>query len=194
MKFATSDLIVIAIFFFSSCQPKKVDEQNHLHDSMSSPLEQTDTLKKSVPKEAHAQIGNAHIMIKYHAPAVRGRTIWGGLVSYEDVWVTGAHRATTFEIDNSIIVDEKEIPAGKYALFTIPGKDKWKIILNSNWEQHLADEYDEKEDVIRLDVTPQQLPNVQERLHYEIIPDGQSKGLVTMAWEKVKISMPFQIK
>ena len=76
-----------------------------------------DTLKKSIPKEVHAQLGKAHVMIKYHDPDVRGRMIWGGLVTYDEVWVTGAHRSTSLEVDRTFIVDKKEIPAGKYALF-----------------------------------------------------------------------------
>ena len=65
---------------------------------------QTDTIKTSIPKEEHAQIGGSDITIKYHAPGVRGGTIWGGLVPYGEVWVTGAHSATTFEIDRNFVV------------------------------------------------------------------------------------------
>ncbi|MFX7732024.1 DUF2911 domain-containing protein, partial [Acinetobacter baumannii] len=72
----------------------------------------------------------------------------------DEVWVTGAHEATTFEIGKSFIVGGKEIPAGKYAIFTIPGKNEWTVIINKQWKQHLATEYDEKEDVVRIKVKP----------------------------------------
>jgi hypothetical protein len=163
--------------------------KNHSQSSV-----QTDTLKKSIPKEVHAQIGNAHVMIKYHAPTVRGRTIWGGLVPYGEVWVTGAHSATSLEIDRNFSVDEKEISAGKYALFTIPGKDKWTIIINKKWDQHLADEYDQKDDIARIEVMPEQLSHVQERLRYAVVSENGNNGVIEITWEKIKVRLPFQLK
>ena len=154
----------------------------------------TDTLKKSIPKEEHVKIGNAHIRIKYYSPAVRGRIIWGGLVPYEEVWVTGAHNATSFEISRNFVIKNKEIPAGKYAIFTIPGKEKWTIILNKNWDQHLTDEYDEKEDLIRIDVIPQYSSDIQERLNYSIVSENSDSATVSISWEKIKVVLPFHIK
>jgi hypothetical protein len=194
MKLIATNLLIVSILLISACESKK-ELSDHNHDSTSSaPVIQADTIKKSIPKEEHAQIGTAHVTIKYHAPAVRGRMIWGGLVPMGEVWVTGAHRATSFEINRNFTVGEKEMTAGKYAFFTIPGQEKWTIILNRNWDQHLTDEYDQKEDAIRLDVTPEQLQNIQERLKYSIVREDETKGAVVIRWEKLKISMPFQIK
>lgn len=152
-----------------------------------------DTIKKSIPKEVHAQFGEAHMMIHYHAPAVRGRVIWGGLIPYGDVWVTGAHSATNWEFNKDIIINDKTIAAGKYAIFTIPGKENWTVIINKNWDQHLADEYDTKDDVIRVTVKPE-LQNHQERLSYALTSADNKKGQLIIAWEKVRITLPFQIK
>ena len=154
----------------------------------------TDTTKKSIPKEVHTEIGDAHIMIFYTAPAVRGRVIWGGLVPYDEVWVTGAHKATTWEFTTSIEINRTVIPAGKYAIFTIPRKDKWTFILNKKWDQHLADDYNSKDDVLRLEVTPDNLKTTQERLLYSIVEGENNQGVLSIRWEKVKISVPFQVR
>lgn len=151
----------------------------------------TDTLKKSIPKEVHAQLGTAHHMIHYYSPGVRERAIWGGLVPYDEVWVTGAHRATTWEFDKAIEINGVHIPAGKYAFFTIPGKKKWVLILNRKWDQHLADEYTEAEDVIRVEVDPQKSKKHQERLAYYLKPDKKNNARLTMRWEKISVSLPF---
>jgi hypothetical protein len=153
-----------------------------------------DTLKKSIPKEVHAQVGQAHLMLYYHAPAVRGRMIWGGLVPYGEVWVTGAHRATAWEFNRDIVIGNTTIAAGKYAIFTIPGKEQWTIIINRNWNQHLADDYDAKEDVVRINVTPQNIAALQERLAYGIKAQSDHQGILTIRWEKILISLPFTIK
>ncbi len=150
-----------------------------------------DTIKKSIPKEVHSQIAGTHMMLHYYAPAVRGRVIWGGLVPMGEVWVTGAHAATSWEFNNDIVVDGKIIPAGKYAIFTIPGKDRWTFIVNKNWEQHLTDEYDPKDDVARINVKPQKAKH-QERLLYEIVAKG-TNGELQISWEKVKVVVPFKV-
>ena len=187
-------LMVLAIVFAACNSKQNNGEHQHESNPASTNATPVDTVKKSIPKEEHAQIGDAHIMIKYHAPSVRGRTIWGGLVPYGEVWVTGAHSATSIEISKDFTVGSKNIPAGKYALFTIPGNDKWTIILNKNWDQHLADEYNEGEDVVRLEVEPQTTENIQERLRYSVRKIDDDNGFVNFRWEKIQVSMPFQLK
>jgi hypothetical protein len=188
-------IIVIALMIgFANACTKKTESNKHQHDTSESAQMPADTIKKSIPKEEHAQVGNAHVMIKYTAPAVRGRAIWGGLVPYGEVWVTGAHSATSIEIDKNFTVADKEISAGKYAMFTIPGQDRWVIILNKNWEQHLTDEYDQGDDLVRVEVTPQQLSDIQERLKYTVITESDTGGSIDIMWEKIKVSMPFKIK
>jgi hypothetical protein len=154
----------------------------------------SDTLKKSIPQSVHSEIGDSHIMVFYSAPAVRGRVIWGGLVPYGEVWVTGAHKATTWEFTNNLEINKTIIPAGKYAIFTIPGREKWIFIINKKWDQHLADEYNSKEDVLRVEVIPQVLTSSEERLLYSITEEENNKGVLAISWEKIKISIPFQVK
>ncbi len=67
--------IIISITILAACAGKK-ESIEHTHGASEPKTEvQQDTIKKSIPKEEHAQVGNAHVMIKYHAPAVRGRAI-----------------------------------------------------------------------------------------------------------------------
>lgn len=153
-----------------------------------------DTLKRSIKSAAIGKIGNAKILINYHSPGVRKRVIWGGLVSFGDVWVTGAHSATSIKIDKPFKVGEKIIPAGKYALFTIPDESGWIVIINKNWQQHLADDYDPKEDLVRIKVKPVIQDSVTERLQYFIKDNGNKKGTIAVAWEKLKIEFPVAIK
>ncbi|MBF8963773.1 DUF2911 domain-containing protein [Pontibacter sp. FD36] len=149
-----------------------------------------DTLKGSLKAEAHGMIGDAHLTIAYHSPAVRGRQIWGGLVAYNQVWVTGAHTATSLMTDKDITIGGKPLPAGKYALFTIPGEQEWTIIINKNWDQHLADDYAESEDVLRFTVQPEIAPVKQERLRYEIVSGNGGNGTIQITWDMLKVSLP----
>ncbi|HNU47365.1 MAG TPA: DUF2911 domain-containing protein [Bacteroidia bacterium] len=185
--FVITILTVVSFLFFGKTIAQKTEEVCY------NPNLVKDTTKKSIKSMAYAIVAGDSIKINYHSPGVRKRIIWGGLVPYDEVWVTGAHDATTLEIPKTFIVNGKEIPAGKYALFTIPGKNEWTIIINKQWKQHLATEYDEKEDVIRLKVKPEKNAHT-ERLQYFIDANSNNKGKISVAWEKIKIELPFVIK
>lgn len=156
---------------------------------------ENDTTPKSIKAMTVGKIGAATVTIQYSSPKVRGRTIWGELVPFEKVWVAGANNATSIEFDRAVEVAGKVVPAGKYAFFTIPGKETWTLILNKNWEQHLADEYDQNDDVVRMEVKPE--PNAHlERLQYFVNPTSgdAADGGISMAWETLKIRMAVKAK
>ena len=152
-----------------------------------------DTAKKSIKAYVQNKIGAAHFKIHYHSPAVRGRIIWGGLVPYEQVWVSGAHNATSIESDRDFIINGRKIPAGKYAFFTIPSKEEWTVIINKNWDQHLTDEYKQGDDLLRMKVKPDTLDHNQERLMYDINQWSQKEGNLLLYWEKLKLVIPVRI-
>ncbi len=145
-----------------------------------------DSVKGSVYAKAVVSVGSDSIRITYHSPAVRKRIIWGGLVPYGEVWVTGAHNATTLETSRTLLIGGKVLAPGKYALFTIPGPDEWIVIINKNWNQHLAWDYDAKDDVVRFVVRPEQA-NHLERLQYFLNIIEPSLCAIEMRWEKVRV-------
>ncbi len=190
MKVLILALMMMALMVACSNNGAGNHEGSH-HDSATVPK---DASKKSIPAEAKKWVRNTDIKIAYHSPAVRGRVIWGGLVPYDAVWVTGAHSATTLEVGKDFILGGKMIPAGKYALFTIPGKDGWTIILNKNWKQHLADDYSEAEDVVRIQAKPQATDGVTERLNYAIDQTGERTANVIISWEKLRVPFAIEIR
>ncbi len=202
-------MIITGIFLYASCgnnlrnqntsesEATNVENQGNFIDSDSvkvkvqdicyNPNLVKDTTKKSIKSIATGSINGDSVIINYHSPGVRKRIIWGGLVPFDEVWVTGAHDATTIEFDKPLKMGGKEIPGGKYALFSIPGRNEWTVIINKHWQQHLATEYDQKDDIVRIKVKPQNNEHT-ERLQYFIEDKGNGKGTISMAWEKVKIS------
>lgn len=170
-----------------SQQEKKIEEVCY------NPNAKGDTSKRSIKSSAVGKIGDANVTINYHSPGVRKRVIWGGLVPYDEVWVTGAHNATSIEVDKSFTVGGKTIEAGKYAVFTIPGKSMWTVIINKKWDQHLANDYDEKDDVLRIKVKPIKQAKSIERLQYFIKNGRENQGTIAVAWERWKIEFPLAI-
>ena len=143
---------------------------------------------KSPRNSVMAMTGGNHIHIDYSAPSARGRQIFGGLVAYDEVWVTGAHKATTIKFDQDVLIDGKELKSGKYGLFTIPGKDEWTVILNQDWDMHLADDYKDVNDIIRIKVKPETLNETAEALTFDVKEKDAKTTTIAMSWDKTKIS------
>jgi len=184
-------IMIFSSILLLSCGNEKKQE-SHEHSAIST--ENSSTLKSLSPHTSTmAMINGAHIHIDYSAPSVRDRIIFGGLVGYNTVWQAGAHKATWIETDKDLVIDGNKLVAGKYGFFVVPGKEEWQVMFNSRWAQHGKDEYNEAENVLKTNVTPQELEQLQETLSYEVNQLGGENGTIILAWENVKIEVPFMV-
>lgn len=126
--------------------------------------------------------------IHYYSRGVKNRIIWGGLVPYNQVWVTGAHSATRLDSEKIFTIGDVKIAASKYALFTITGKEEWTVFINKNYQQHFADDYDSKDDIVRTKIKPTAVEAPLERLQYFI-----ENNKIIIDWGKIKLELPILI-
>jgi hypothetical protein len=96
------------------------------------------------------RVGLTDIEISYSRPSAKGRPVMGGLLPYGEVWRTGANGRTTISFSTPVKLNDKEIPAGKYSLFTIPGEKNWTIMLNKNTSGDPL-HYDASNEVARIE-------------------------------------------
>lgn len=136
---------------------------------------------------ATGKIGAANVKIVYCQPSARGRQIMGGLVPYGEVWRTGANEATTIEFDKPVKIEGKDLAAGKYSLFTIPGENEWTIIFNKEAKQWGAYKYKQEEDVLRVAVKPTKTSAPVETFNIAVGKDD-----VQMKWENTAVA--FKVK
>lgn len=134
------------------------------------------------------RIGTTDVTVSYHRPGVKGRTIWGGLVPYDAPWRMGANQATTIEFSDPVTIDGKEVPAGKYSFFAIPGRDSWSLILNKDPNQWGAYGYDAAKDQVRVQAATVAAPH-NEWMRFTIDPVTPSSAVVTMHWEKLAVPL-----
>ena len=136
-------------------------------------------------KQASGEVDGVSVAVDYGSPSVKGRAIWGGLESYGKVWRAGANEATSVEFGGNVTVNGEALPAGKYAFFIIPNEDEdWVVIFNKVWEQWGAFRYDDSQDALRVDVSPEWAEDVQESLMYDVTDSG-----IGFAWEKARINL-----
>jgi len=162
-------------------------------DSINAGLIPEDTMVTSARRLAEGTVGGTEISINYGSPGKRGRVIWNGLVSYDQVWVTGSHWATAITFGQDVKIEGTTIPAGTYGFFTIPGRENWTLILNEVYDQHLAEEYQQSQDLVRVQVQAKELEDVVQRLTYELEDLGDGKGMIHMSWDQVQVSLAFDV-
>ncbi|AEV97330.1 hypothetical protein A4D02_16810 [Niastella koreensis] len=127
------------------------------------------------------------ISIDYSQPAVKGRTIGNDIAPYGKVWRTGANEATVFEVNKDVKVEGKALPAGKYGLYSIPGKDEWVIIFNKTWKQW-GTNYTEADDALRVKVKPGKAPSFTERMTFTV----DKSGKVSLLWGNDEVDFKVQ--
>ena len=135
----------------------------------------------------HETVTGKHIKITYGRPYKKGRDIFGGLEAYGKVWRTGADEATEITFDKDGMFAGKPVKAGTYTLFTLPGKDSWTIILNSELNQWGAFGYDKVKDknVLESDVPAKHLDKVVEQFTISVTGGG-----VQLEWDHTSVMIP----
>lgn len=136
-------------------------------------------------------LGLTEIKIDYHRPAVKGRVIWGQLVPYAKVWRTGANDATTISFSTPVRVAGKDVPAGTYALFAVPEKDRFTFILNKNAQQWGSYFYKAEDDQLRFEVKIEPAPH-KEWLEYQLELKDRASASAALHWEKLRVSFPIE--
>lgn len=139
-------------------------------------------------------IDGANLAIEYGRPYVKGRTIFGGLQPYGNVWRTGADEATTITCDRSLTFGTLAVPAGKYTLWTwIDDKGPWRLIINGETGQW-GTAYKQANDLGRADMKVEPLPSLVEQLTIAIDDTPGPGGVLRIEWEKTRASIPFTVK
>jgi hypothetical protein len=167
MKISVLAVMLVALFSVTTFAQKEKDKAS----------------RPSPPAKAEGSVDGAKIVIDYSTPFVKGRKIFGGLESYGKVWRTGANECTTFDVDKNVKIEGKELPKGKYALFSIPGENEWTIIINKNPSQWGAYDYKEADDVLRVKVKPGKTDKLVEQ--FNIAVEGNK---VVIRWENTQVA------
>jgi len=130
-----------------------------------------------------------YLKITYSQPQKRGREVFGKLVPFNEVWRTGANEATEITTTRNIQINGTLLKAGTYSLFTIPQKDHWTIIINSEVGLWGAYNYNSKLDVMRFDVPVTIIDTVYESFTMQLDHRNEVADLL-LYWDKTKISIP----
>lgn len=137
-------------------------------------------------------VGLSEVTVEYSRPGMKDRVIFGELVPYGEVWRTGANASTKITFSEDANFGGMDVPAGTYALLSIPGKDNWTIILNSDLESNIGG-YDEEKDFGRIQAKSAVMKNTFETFTIEfsnLTDDGAHLDLI---WENTHVAIPITV-
>jgi hypothetical protein len=140
------------------------------------------------------KVGLADVTVDYSRPSVKGRSIFGGdVVPYGQVWRTGANNATVFKFSEEVTIQGTKVPAGEYALLTIPGQNEWTIILYKDTKLggNVA-AYKQENDQLRFTVKPQTNPRAVETFTINFANLKSNAADVELLWDKTIASFTIE--
>lgn len=144
--------------------------------------------------ELEQRVGLTDIKVNYSRPQMKGRTIFGDLVPYGEVWRTGANKVTSIEFSTDVMFNKIPVSAGKYSLITIPGKDTWTIILNRETEMWGVGDYDKAKDVLRTNVKPVALSQAVKTFTIEFENLSDAGAHLAIKWENTAVAVPLTVE
>ena len=159
-------------------------------------LAQTPKVEFPAPSPAATlkqRVGLTDIEIAYSRPSAKGRQIFGSVVPFGQVWRTGANNATKITFSTDVKLNGTAVPAGAYALYTIPGEAEWTIILNRGVGKS-GTQYDEKEDVLRFKATPVHLSDTDiETFTIEFNHLRDESAILNRVWDKTVVPIKVEL-
>jgi Protein of unknown function (DUF2911) len=136
--------------------------------------------------------GLGSIEVTYSRPSVKGRKIFGDHEPFGEIWRTGANGATIVKLNDPAEINGKMIDTGSYALYTIPNKGMWEVILNKGITNWGTDGYTDSADVLRFKVPAAKLASNVETLNMQFVNLKPESCELQISWEKTSISIPFK--
>jgi len=133
------------------------------------------------------RVGLTDIEIDYSRPNKNDREIFGGLVPYGKLWRTGADAVTKIKFSKPVSLGGKEIPAGQYALFTIPTADEWTIIISKDAKVQSAAEYKQESDAARITAKPEPNPVTIETFTIGLGDVKGASAMLNFLWDKTRV-------
>ena len=133
------------------------------------------------------KVGYVTVEVTYCRPSMRGRVIFGEVVPYGEVWRTGANASTKIHFSQEVTLNDHKVPAGEYALYTIPTANEWTIILSKNTKLWGAYGYKESDDFLRFKVKPEKTMYHFETFTIDIGELTGTSATLQMFWENTVV-------
>lgn len=161
--------------------------------AIAAPAQAAIELPRPSPAASVSQrVGLTDISVEYSSPGVKDRKIWGDLVPHDELWRTGANAATKITFSRDVKIAGKDVPAGTYAVLTVPARRKWTFILNSDSAMAGTRSYDKAKDVLRAEVSTDSISR-RERMTFLFADTTDDGTNLRLEWDKLAVIVPIEV-
>ena len=151
-----------------------------------------DQVSKSQAAAIGQRVATTEITVTYSRPVARGRQIFGALVPYGQVWTPGADQATAITLTRDVQINGHALPKGSYSIWTVPRADNWTVIFNKTAKAYHDHYPGESQDALRLDVRPEQGPDVDTLSFSFPIVEGKD-AVLRLEWANVRVPLSLRV-
>lgn len=155
---------------------------------------QIETPQPSPFQKMEQKVGLTDVSVEYSRPSMRGRTIFGDLVPFNQLWRTGANNNTMVTFSTPVMIGGKELKAGSYAIFTKPGKDNWEVIFYSdtnNWGT--PQKWDDSKVAATVNAEVYELPMDIETFTMSFDDLTNDSAMLGLMWEKAYVAVKIEV-
>jgi hypothetical protein len=160
--------------------------------SFSSLAQQIQMPQASPSSKIIQKVGLTDVTVDFSRPSTKGRKIFGELVPFGQVWRTGANGATVLTFSTEVSISGTKVPAGSYALYSIPGKSTWTMILSKNTKLWGAIGYEAKDDVLRFNATPAKTSRMYDSFEIGFSNLTDASADLSIKWEQTRVEFTIQ--
>jgi hypothetical protein len=182
----SSPTILLGLFVFSSVVASEALAQAQQGPRINAPA-------ASPAASLKQKVGFTDIEVEYARPSMKGRKIFGGLLPYGEVWRTGANSATKVTFSTAVKIGGTELPAGSYALYSIPEAREWTVIFNRVTGEWGAYSYKPENDALRVKAKPVALAQPVETFTINIGDIRTESASLNLEWEKTRVPVKIEV-
>ncbi|MGB5273045.1 MAG: DUF2911 domain-containing protein [Flavobacteriaceae bacterium] len=155
---------------------------------------QIDTPAPSPFSKLEQKVGLSDVTIEYSRPSMRGRTIFGDLVPFDQLWRTGANSYTLITFSSDVKIDGKDVKAGTYSIFTKPGKTTWEVFFYTDTQGGgTPSDWDDSKVAAKVTVPVNQMQTPVETFTIDLDDLNDNGATLGMLWEKTYVGVKFEV-
>ncbi len=140
------------------------------------------------------KVGLTDIVLEFSRPSVKGRELFVDVEKFGRIWRTGANAATTISFSDDVKIEGKEVPAGKYAIYSIPGKTDWTVMLYKDLTLGgRVGDYDESQELARFNVKAKKVQHPQETFFIGIDNIRHDGAVIALQWGSYHVPLTLSV-
>lgn len=157
-------------------------------------LAQIETPRPSPMCKMEQKVGLTDVSLEFSRPSVKGRELFVDVESFGNIWRTGANASSKISFSDDVMIEGNKVPAGTYAIYSIPGKDMWTVMLYKDLSLGgYVGNYDKEQELLRFKVKAEMAPTSVETFFIMIDDISYNSAEISLQWGKYRVPFTLEV-